>query len=89
MTEDELARDLHAVLERVRQGVEIVVDRDHYPVAVIKPAEPVRRTISELIRLAEERERERGYPVTLDPDFAEDVAEVVRNRQPWNPRSWD
>ena len=39
MTEAELARDLHAVLEKVRQGVEIVVDRNDQPVAVI-PFEP-------------------------------------------------
>ena len=35
MTEAELARDLHAVLERVRQGVEVVIEQDHRPVAVI------------------------------------------------------
>ena len=31
----------------------------------------------------------RGYAVTLDPDFAANVEEIVRNRQPWNPPSWD
>jgi antitoxin (DNA-binding transcriptional repressor) of toxin-antitoxin stability system len=36
MTEAELARDLHAVLERVRQGAEVIVERDATPVAVIK-----------------------------------------------------
>ena len=35
------------------------------------------------------RERERGYAVTLDAEFAEAVEEVVRNRKPWNPTSWD
>ncbi len=89
MTEAELARDLHAVLEKVRQGVEIVVDRNDQPVAVIKPAQPVRRTLSDLIRLAEQREKERGYAVTLDPDFAADVEEIVRARKPWTPRPWD
>lgn len=89
MTEAELARDLHAVLEKVRQGVEIVVDRNDQPVAVIKPAQPVRRTLSDLIRLAEKRESERGYAVTLDPDYADDVEEIVRARKPWTPRPWD
>jgi antitoxin (DNA-binding transcriptional repressor) of toxin-antitoxin stability system len=89
MTEAELARDLHAVLEKVRQGVEIVVDRNDQPVAVIKPAQPVRRTLSDLIRLAEQREKERGYAVTLDPDYAADVEEIVRARKPWTPRPWD
>ena len=89
MTEAELARDLHTVLEKVRQGVEIVVDRNDQPVAVIKPAQPVRRTLSDLIRLAEQREKERGYAVTLDPDYAADVEEIVRARKPWTPRPWD
>ena len=89
MTEAELARDLHGVLEQVRQGVEIVVDRNDQPVAVIKPAQPVRRTLSDLIRLAEQREKERGYAVTLDPDYAADVEEIVRARKLWTPRPWD
>ena len=41
MTEAELARDLHRVLEKVRQGVEVVIEEDHRPVAVIK--EPLLR----------------------------------------------
>jgi antitoxin (DNA-binding transcriptional repressor) of toxin-antitoxin stability system len=89
MSEAELARDLHAVLEKVRQGTEVVVEDDHRPVAILRPADPPRRTVSECIAVAEQREKERGYPVTLDPDFAADVDEIVRNRKPWNPPSWD
>jgi hypothetical protein len=29
------------------------------------------------------------YAVTLDPDFAAHVEEIVRNRKPWNPPTWD
>ena len=36
MTEAELARDLHAVLEQVQKGAEVVVEHDSQPVAVIK-----------------------------------------------------
>src|SRR5438445_58296 len=89
LTEAELARDLHNALEKVRQGVEIVVDRNDQPVAVIKPPQPIRHTLSELIRLAEQREKERGYAITLDEDFAADVEEILRARKPWTPRSWD
>ncbi len=39
VTEAELARDLHAVLERVRQGVEIVIEQDSRPIAVLKAAQ--------------------------------------------------
>ena len=89
MTEAELARDLHGVLEKVRQGAEVVIEQDHRPVAVIKTPPGPGRMLSECIRIAKQREKERGYAVTLDPDFASDVEEIVRNRQPWDPPSWD
>jgi antitoxin (DNA-binding transcriptional repressor) of toxin-antitoxin stability system len=89
MTEAELARDLHAVLEKVQNGAEVVIEQDHRPVAVIKTPQGPGRTLSECIAIAKRREQERGYAVTLDPDFAADVEEIVRNRQPWNPPSWD
>ena len=89
MTEAELARDIHTVLDKVQQGLEVVVERNHQPVAVLRAAAPTRRTISESIALAEQREKERGYAVTLDPDFAADVERIVRHRKPWNPASWD
>jgi antitoxin (DNA-binding transcriptional repressor) of toxin-antitoxin stability system len=89
MSEAEFARDLHAVLEKVRQGTEVIVEHNHQPVAVLRAAAPLRRTISESIALAEHRDKERGYAVTLDPDFAADVEQIVHNRKPWNPSSWD
>ena len=89
ITEAELARDLHAVLEKVRQGAEVVVERNHQPLAVLRAATPQPRTISECIAVAEQREKERGYAVTLDPEFAADVEQIVPNRKPWNPSSWD
>jgi hypothetical protein len=73
----------------VRQGAEVVIEQDHQPVAVIKPPQGPGRMLSECIALAEQLEKERGYAVTLDPDFAADVEEMVRNRQPWNPPSWE
>jgi hypothetical protein len=45
--------------------------------------------ISECIALAKAHEQETGQAPTLDPDFAADVEEIVRNRQPWNPPEWD
>ncbi len=44
---------------------------------------------SESIAIARRIEQERGYPVVLDPDFAEDVEEIIRDRQLWNPASWE
>jgi antitoxin (DNA-binding transcriptional repressor) of toxin-antitoxin stability system len=36
MTEDEVARNLHTVLEKVRQGVEVVIEQDNRPVAGLR-----------------------------------------------------
>ena len=36
ITETELARDTHAVLAKVQEGVEVIVEQDHRPVAIIK-----------------------------------------------------
>ena len=88
MTESEVARDLKAVLEKVQRGIEVVIEKDNQPIAVIKSPQRTPRTISDAIAIAEQRERDRGYPVTLDPDFAADVEEIVHRRRPWNPPSW-
>ena len=89
ISEAELARDLHAVLEQVRQGGEVVVEQDHRPVAIMKPAEQAGRLLSESIAIARRREKESGSAAVLDPDFAEDMEDIVRNRQLCNPTSWD
>ena len=68
---------------------EIVIERDAQPVAVLRAASPTRRTISACIALAKAHEEETGLAATLDPDFAADVEEIIRNRQPWNPPAWD
>ena len=35
MSEAEFAQDLHAVLAKVQQGVDIVIEQDHRPIAVL------------------------------------------------------
>ena len=89
ISEADLARDVHAVLEKVKNGAEIVIEQNDRPVAIIKKPREHGRTISESIALAKQHEKERGYAVTLDPDFAAEVAKIVSERQPWNPPSWD
>ncbi|MBV9406025.1 MAG: hypothetical protein JO211_11820 [Acidobacteriaceae bacterium] len=89
ISEADLVRDVRAVLQRVETGAEIIIERDAQPVAVLRAASPVRRTISECIALAKAHEEETGLAPTLDLDFASDVEEIIRNRQPWNPREWD
>lgn len=86
MSEAEVSRDFGAVLEKVRQGSEIVVEQDHRPVAVIKPSQQTGRMISEVIAGMEAA----GANAVLDEDFAKDVEEGIKaHRQPWNPPSWD
>lgn len=86
ITEAELGRDLHAVLEKVRRGVEVVVEQDNRPVAVIKSPPVKGRKISEVIALMEAS----GANAVIDEDFARDVEEGMKTqREPWNPPSWD
>jgi antitoxin (DNA-binding transcriptional repressor) of toxin-antitoxin stability system len=86
LTEAELARDLHTVLAKVQQGVEVVIEQDSRPVAVLKAPAVKGRKISEVIAALEAS----GANAVLDEDFARDVEEGIQaRRQPWNPPSWD
>ena len=49
ISEAELARDVHAVLRKVRQGEEVVIERNNHPVAVIRPAPSSGRAPSAVI----------------------------------------
>jgi antitoxin (DNA-binding transcriptional repressor) of toxin-antitoxin stability system len=89
ITEAELARDIHAVLAKVQEGVEVIVEQDHRPVAIIKTPQGPGRKISACIALAKAHEEKLGQAPTLDPDFAADVEEIIRNRKAWNPPEWD
>ena len=57
--------------------------------AVIKRMQGPGRKISECIALAKAHEKETGQAPVLDPDFAADVEDIIRDRKPWNPPSWD
>jgi antitoxin (DNA-binding transcriptional repressor) of toxin-antitoxin stability system len=90
ITEAELARDVHAVLSKVQEGVEVIVEQDHRPVAVIKPPKRSGRPISECIALAKAYEEKLGYAPVPDPDFAKDVqAAIDAHREPLDPPAWD
>ena len=89
VSEADAVRDLAAILQRVESGMEVVIERNAQPLAVIRMAAPSRRTISECIALAEAHELEFGDRAILDEDFEGDLEEIVRNRTPWNPPAWD
>jgi antitoxin (DNA-binding transcriptional repressor) of toxin-antitoxin stability system len=86
MSEMEVVRDIAAVLARVREGTEIIIEHDARPIAIIKPPPPTGRLISEVIADLEAR----GTNAAMDEDFAHDIeAGVDAYRKPWNPPSWD
>jgi antitoxin (DNA-binding transcriptional repressor) of toxin-antitoxin stability system len=90
ITEAELARDIHAVLVKVQHGVEVIVEHDHRPVAVIRTPQGPGRKIGECIALAKAYEEKLGYAPVPDPDFAKDVqAAIEAHREPLHPPSWD
>ena len=85
VSEGDLARDVRSILKRVETGGEVIVERDAQPVAVIRPAELVRRKISECIVLMPA-----DSTATIDPDFAKDAdAAIAAHREPLEPPAWD
>ena len=85
ISEGDLAKDVRTILQRVETGGEVIIERDARPVAVIRAAEPVRRTISECIALMPA-----NSTATIDPDFAKDVeAAIAGHREPLEPPVWD
>lgn len=85
ISEADLALNIASILDRVQSGVEIVIERNAQPVAVLRPAGPRRRKLSDIMA---------ALPVqstaTIDPDFAADVqAFIDRHREPLNPPDWD
>ena len=72
----ESARDIHGVLAKVQEGVEVIVEQDHRPVPVIKTPQRTGRLLSESIALAEAR----SSTVALDDGFMKDVDEGIASR---------
>lgn len=86
VTEAELARDVHAVLSKVREGMEVVIEQDNQPVAVIRAHALKIRTMSEVIAALEAS----GAHAVIDDEYARDVELGINaHRQPWNPPSWE
>lgn len=86
MNEAEVVKNMSAVLAKVRQGVEIVVEQNHQTVAIIRPPQQSGRPISEILHEA----KRRNSTVTLDEEFSKDLEEIIASHQePWNPPSWD
>jgi len=89
ISEADAARDLPGLLARVRAGAEVVIESGNHPAAVLRAAEPPRRSISESIALAERRTNELGYKPVMDAGFAADLEEIIRKRKPRDTSAWD
>jgi antitoxin (DNA-binding transcriptional repressor) of toxin-antitoxin stability system len=89
LSDIDAASDFAGVLGRVRSGVRVVILHEDRPLAVVHPVGPLRRTISECIALAKAHEEETGEAPTLDPGFAADVEAILRDREAWDPPSWE
>jgi antitoxin (DNA-binding transcriptional repressor) of toxin-antitoxin stability system len=90
ITEADLARDVHDVLKKVEAGNEVVVEREHRPVAVIRTAEGPGRDIDECIALAKAYEKKLGYAPTADAEWAADLQEFIDSHQDGlDTSAWD
>lgn len=92
MSEAEVARDLHAVLIKVQQGIEIIIEQNDTPVAVLTASAKRRpgRTLSECIALAKAYEDRLGQAPLPDDDFATDVENGIADRNDaFQPPVWE
>jgi antitoxin (DNA-binding transcriptional repressor) of toxin-antitoxin stability system len=87
ISEAEAARDLAGLVDRVRRGDEVAIERDDKVVALLRDADAEfkPRSLKESLAIAEALERERGYPAVMDEDFAADMREIIAMRSQWNP----
>jgi antitoxin (DNA-binding transcriptional repressor) of toxin-antitoxin stability system len=84
ISELEASRDFAALLARVRSGVEVVIERDNSPVAIVRSPAPLRRTISECVALLPEHSTG-----VVDEDFAKDLQAAVESHREALDSPWE
>ena len=90
ISEADAVRDFAGLLTHARLGAEIVIEKDAEPAIVLRKAvEPHGRLLSESIALAKKHAEELGYEPRMDPEFAADLEEIIRNRKPRDTSAWD
>lgn len=85
----EAASNFAALVDRVSEGAEVIIESDSRPVAVLRAPEVQPgpgRLLSESIALL----KARGSTVTLDGDFERDLNKIIENNnEPLTPPAWD
>lgn len=76
MSDAEASRDFPSLLDRVRAGAEVVIERDAQAVAIVCPAEVHVRRLSDFLRLAHDR----ASDATLDDEFSRDLDMGINRR---------
>ncbi len=89
ISETEATRDFAKLLSRVREGSEVVIESDHKPIAVLRPAGLQHRTVSESIAILDGLAKERGHELVMDDDFATDMREIIGSRKPRDRSSYE
>jgi prevent-host-death family protein len=72
ISDAEAASDFASLLARVRDGAQIVIERNAQPVAVLHPAEPACHSLSECIAPLPD-----DSTAVIDPEFCKDVEAAI------------
>lgn len=85
ISELEAQNNFAALLARVRAGIDVIIEHNEEPVALVSAPTPPRRTISDCIALLPE-----DSTATIDADFADDVqAAIDSHREPLDSSAWE
>lgn len=86
ISEADAARDFAALLAHVRAGADVVIEQGDLPVAILRPAMPPIRLLSESLQAA----RQHPPTATLDPDFGRHLNDAIAShREGITPPAWD
>jgi antitoxin (DNA-binding transcriptional repressor) of toxin-antitoxin stability system len=88
ISETEAAKDFPSLMDRVREGSEVVIESGSQPVALLRSAGLPRRSISESIAMAKESSLRLGYKPVIDDNFAADMDTILSNRKPSDRSAW-
>jgi antitoxin (DNA-binding transcriptional repressor) of toxin-antitoxin stability system len=86
ISEVEAASDFASLMARVQAGSEVIIERDARPIAIVRPAEPHPRLLSQAIAMAEAN----ACTATLDKGFSRDLEDIINShREPLSPPTWE